>query len=434
MKIAYISHILNIHDYRFLKKLSESQHRVWLITHYRGKQLPTNIRNLPNVEIIHGYFRSKWNPRRYMDRQALRLLAGHLLWRAYLGVTKRSPLVQKCVASRDWSQSDRWMIRMHAASGLRPYQCYHHLVGVLRHINPDLVHAGWVPADGLITALAGFHPFLLMPWGSDILLEPVKSAQSMARTRYTLGKADMITCDCESVKKRVIELSGYPAEKIVVIPRGVDLSLFNPKCRGNSVRQKLGWEGKKVLIMTRALAPGYGIEFFLQALPNVIKQEPNARALLIGSGPLDSKLHDMATRLGLSNDVYFTGFIPNEQLPQYLNAADVYVSTSLSDGTSLSLLEAMACGLPVVVADVPSYFEWVQEGANGFIVPRRDPDAVAERILLLLKNADLAKRMGNRSLAIAEERANWQKNFAKIEQIYFDLIAQNRKGFIPAVL
>jgi len=424
VKIAYVSHVLSVHDYRFLKKLSESQHCVWLITYYSGRELPANILNLPNITIIHRYLHSKWNPRRYMDRRALRLLPYHVASRTFVGAVKRSRLLQKWVAYNDWPQSRRRILRMHSASSLGALQFYDHIARVLCSIKPDIVHAGWVQMDGLLTALADFHPFLLMPWGSDILLDPGESAEIMAVTQYTLTKADMITCDCESVKTRIIEISGVPPEGIVVIPWGIDLSLFNPSYDGNCVRKKLGWSGKKVLIMTRSLAPVYGVEFFLQALPYIIAREPDTRALVLGSGPLDAQLRDAATKLGLSNHVHFAGFILNDQLPQYLNAADIYVSTSLSDGTSLSLLEAMACALPVIVTDVPSNSEWVQEGSNGFIVPRGDPVAVAEKTLVLMKDVALAKRMGHSNLAIARARADWEKNFAKFELMYLDLAAR----------
>lgn len=111
-------------------------------------------------------------------------------------------------------------------------------------------------------------------------------------------------------------------------------------------------------------------------------------------------------------------------MPAYLNASDLYVSSSLSDGTSLSLLEAMACGLPVVVTDVPAILEWVADGENGLVVPRQSIEELAEAIVHLLENEDLAIEMGNKNLVIAKERADWNKNFQKLVQIYEKLLTK----------
>ena len=122
--------------------------------------------------------------------------------------------------------------------------------------------------------------------------------------------------------------------------------------------------------------------------------------------------------MNLSNFIKFIGKIPIEEMPDYLNAADVYVSTSLSDGTSLSLLEAMACALPVVVTEIPSNKEWVIDGYNGFLVPPKKPGEVSKRVLTLLKNSNTREDMGQKNLAIAKDKADWNKNVDKLEGIY----------------
>lgn len=108
-------------------------------------------------------------------------------------------------------------------------------------------------------------------------------------------------------------------------------------------------------------------------------------------------------------------------MPDYLNAADVYVSTSLSDGTSLSLLEAMACALPVVVTEIPSNKEWVINGQNGFLAPPKNPNEVSKRVLTVLKNSNIREEMGQRNLSIAKDKADWIKNVDKLERIYESL-------------
>ena len=293
---------------------------------------------------------------------------------------------------------------------------------IIKKIKPDIIHAGWIPSHGFLTAVSGFHPFLLMPWGSDILIKPKLSRISRIATKFTIKKANMLTCDAEFVKQEIIELSGYPAEKIIVSPQGIDLKKFNhEKTDGSKIRIKLGWQDKKILIMTRNFEPIYGIKYFLRAIPDIIEEISDVRIILCGDGSLGTEIKGYVRKNELIKYVHFAGFIKNEDLPNYLAAADVYVSSSLSDGTSLSLLEAMACGLPVVVTDVPANMEWVEDGKNGFVVPRRNAEKLKEKIVYLLQDERILNQFSKRNIEIARERANWDKNFEKLEWMYQQL-------------
>ncbi len=125
---------------------------------------------------------------------------------------------------------------------------------------------------------------------------------------------------------------------------------------------------------------------------------------------------------GLEGVVRFVGAVAPEQMPAWLRAADVYVSNSWSDGASLSLLEAMACGLPAVVTDVPALLEWVSDGVNGLVVRRGDSLGLADAILRLLADEPLRRRMGQQNAAIAAARADWTANFQRLEAIYQQLV------------
>jgi len=290
---------------------------------------------------------------------------------------------------------------------------------ILKQIKPDILHAGFVQKDGFPSALTGYHPLLLMPWGSDILVHPKKSFLIKMLTKFILRRADMITCDAEFVKREIIRISGYPEDKIVVFPWGIDLKKFNPDFEnGFDTRKRLGWEDKKILIMTRPFKPVYGIGYFLNSLTKVVKEVPDVRILLCGDGPLKDEFVEFVRKHSLDDYVFFAGLIPNDELPKYYNAAVMYVSTSLSDGTSLSLLEAMACGLPAIVTDVPAIMEWVVDGENGFVVPRKDSKILAEKLIRLLQDETMQKDVARKNIKIAKERADWDKNFEKLVGIY----------------
>jgi len=369
MKIAYLSRGNSVYDRRFLEKMVERGHEPYFISYYPCERVAVN-----GVKSFHFDYTSMHYFRRFLSLQTAL-----------------------------------------------------HLKKLLNQIQPDVLHTGWVQDHGFIGALSGFRPTLSMPFGSDILINPDLSRSFRWITRFTLRRADMITCDCELVKNKIIELSGYPTEKIIVFPWGVDLNVFRPLNGTSRVRERLGWKDKKILIMTRSFAiPLYGHEYFINALPVILREVPDGRVILVGSGQLLDQYSARVIKMGLQDKVYFAGWVDEVQMSEYLNAADIYVTTSLSDGTSCSLLEAMACGLPVVVSDAPSYYEWVEDGINGFIVPRKNSDYLAERLIQILADRSLRERMGKENLKIAQKRADWGKNFDILEEIYKELTCRSK--------
>jgi len=298
------------------------------------------------------------------------------------------------------------------------FQVGYHLKVLLDKLQPDILHTNFIQYEGFCGALSGFRPVISTPWGSDILINPELSYFDRLVTKYTLKKADMVACDCELMKRIIMKLSGIPEQMVEVFPFGVDLNVFSPSSSGKEIREKFNWQNKKILLMNRNFREIYGIEYFLDALPSVCKRCPDVRVFLIGDGLDKGRYLKRIEELGLSNIVYFTGFIEYREMPQYLNASDIYISTALSDGTPVSLLEAFACRLPVVVSDVPAIFEWVKDGINGFIVPRKNSTAVSDAILNLLEDNNLRETFADINLNIAREKADWDKNYEKLDNIY----------------
>ena len=324
----------------------------------------------------------------------------------------------------------RWLLKKfprvlrYPVFAVEAFKDYFLLKKILRETKPDILQGTHVQSMGFLCALTGYHPFLLAPYGSDVLVNPQQKKLFRWIAKYTLKKADAILCNSESMKTAVLNLVDYPAERIVAFPWGIYHDQFNPEIDGSEIRKKLGWEDKKILIMTRYFTWVYGIEYFLESLPVIIKSIPETRIIMCGSGPLGEKFRGYVKETGLSDYVHFAGRVPNAELPRYLAAADVYVSSSLSDGTSIALIEAMATGLPVVVTDVDSNFEWIIDGVNGFIVPKRDSRIIAEKIIELLQNEGLRKKFGAENVRIARERGNWDTNYERAEAIYKDLMNQ----------
>jgi glycosyltransferase involved in cell wall biosynthesis len=292
---------------------------------------------------------------------------------------------------------------------------------IIHKVKPDVIHSGFLQSYGFYAALVNHHPLLSMPWGSDVLVYP-KSPLYGWITRFTLSRADMITCDCRRMKSEILRLVDFPEVRIVVFPWGIDLAKFNPLKIDPEIREQLGWEDNLVVIHDRMFEKIYGPEYLVDAIPGIVKEIPEARFLFCGTGPLERKMKKEIARLGLSSYVHFAEFVKNEDLSKYLNSADLYVSCSLSDGSSISLLEAMGCGLPVIVTDLPANSEWITDGRNGLVVPLRNSQVLAQKIVELLKDTARREQFGLRNLEIAREKIDWERNLGILEKIYEHLV------------
>ncbi len=294
-------------------------------------------------------------------------------------------------------------------------------------IKPDLLHSHYVLDYGSYGAFSSFHPFVLSAWGTDVLVVPKKSRILKALTEYALKKADLITCDGENSRSAMIDL-GIDGKKIELISHGIDTREFQPEKRDSEIRKDLGLSECRVVISIRNLMPIYDVGSLIHAVPLILKRIPDVIFLIGGEGRERYSLTKLAETLGVSGSVIFTGSIPHEKLPGYLASSDVYVSTSLSDGgVAVSTLEAMACGLAVVTTDVGDVRSWIKDGENGFVVPTRSPERLAEKIIYLLENTDDLKRFGATNRSIVEERADYRTEMEKMERIYEILAAGHGK-------
>jgi L-malate glycosyltransferase len=288
----------------------------------------------------------------------------------------------------------------------------------LQEIQPDIVHAGPIQSCALMTALAGFQPLLAMSWGSDVLVDADRDDFWNWMTRYALGHASMLASDCTQVSERVKALVGFDSTHIVQFPWGVDLETFHPGPDTLDLCQLNGWQHGPILICTRSWEPSYGLRFLLEAFRIARVVEPGLCMVLVGDGSQRPEIEAFVSTHHLESCVLMAGGASPELLPAYFRAADIYVSCAANDGSSISLLEAMATGLPAIVTDRASNREWVGD-ANGRLAAFGDATAIAAAIVNLaaLSTAE-RRRLGACSRALTEQRANWKVNFKNLLVAY----------------
>lgn len=292
----------------------------------------------------------------------------------------------------------------------------------IRRLNPDLVHVHYINEAALFALLTGFRPLVITAYGSDVLIAPRRSRVIRDMVRYVLQRADLVTCTGEYVKGTLIDLGVAPS-KVDIIYMGTDVQQFRPQAVDLELREKLRLLDSPTVISLRRLEPVYDVSTLVNAVPLVLERCPAVKFVIAGSGSEEEKLKGMAKSLGVLDSLRFTGQITAEEVPRYLASADIYASTSLSDGgLSASTAEAMACGLPVVITDVADNRRWVQDEVTGFVVPPQDPNALATRIIHLVEHRGERERIGNNGRQVVVERDNWHTEMAKMEQIYQQLV------------
>lgn len=287
----------------------------------------------------------------------------------------------------------------------------------VKGLKPDVLHGHYVTTYGFYAARSGYKPLLITPWGSDILVSPKKSAVFRRVAKFVLKRADLVTTDSMALKRGLLEL-GCEEEKIVYFPWGVEFDRFFPPDSREAIRKELGLPDGIVVICNRWLRPVYGVEHLIKAIPVVLDAAPSTTFVIGGDGELRSRLEALVEELDIQRSVKMVGSIPHEHMPRYLQSADIYVSPSLSDSTSVALLEAMACGLAPVVTDVEANLEWVRNEINGLVVPRGDEGALAAALIKVIKDESMRRRFAEKSYEIARSRANWFDNMKVLESIY----------------
>lgn len=349
MKIIYFSFDYTPHDHRFLTALSTSEHQVYYVRLQRGPR-QTEDRPVPaNVQIV------QW-----------------------AGGTK--PF--------EWRDLPRLALDFRRLT---------------RQIKPDLIHAGPIQTCAFIAVLSGFRPILTMSWGFDLMRDVRRSKLWEWVTRYTLKRSTFFTSDANVTRDLAVHYGMDPA-KTVVFPWGVDLAHFTPKNEAQATGHTF------TIFCNRSWEPIYGVDVLAKAFVTVARQREDVRLLLLGGGSQAGVIRQILNSGGVLDRVFFPGQIRNTDLPRWYHMADLYVSPSHVDGSSVSLMEALACGLPCLVSDIPANREWVREGENGWLFADGNAAELAGKILRAIEQYEQLPAMGQLARATAEQKANWAVN------------------------
>jgi glycosyltransferase involved in cell wall biosynthesis len=373
MKILYFSRNYTPHDFRFLNSLSKTEHEIFYL------KLESNQRQMEDRPVPENVQQILW-------------AGGQREFR--------------------WGDLPRLVLD------------FRHVV---KRIKPDIVHAGPIQTCAFIAVLSGFRPILTKSWGYDLVKDAESSWWMKRITYYVLRNSAFFTSDANVTRDKAVSFGMNP-ENIVVFPWGVNIERFHPEKaeagmqNAESRKKKLSASSKKskeiTLFCNRTWEPIYGVDVLAKAFVKVASMNPDVNLILLGGGSQGANIRKILMNGGVMERVHFGGQVGQRDLPRWYHMADIYISPSHVDGSSVSLLEALACGMPCLVSDIPGNREWVEEGVNGWLFRDGDADDLAEKIQLAIKSRRSWGRIGKAARMVAEERADWKKNFGKLLETY----------------
>ncbi len=277
-----------------------------------------------------------------------------------------------------------------------------------RRIKPDWVHGHYVTGYGLWAAVCGHRPMALTAWGSDILVTPRESRVMSALVGWSLRRADLITADSQDVIDEIRRYS--PTAPCRQILWGADTDKFAP-----AVHTPPGFD----VLSLRSWEANYNIDTIVEGYAAFVAQRPQlaSRLQLLGGGPDEAKLRAQVASLGLNDRVVFHGRVNDAGMVAALHASRVSVSIPTSDATSVSVLESMACGLPIVASDLPANRQWLS-AEGGVLIGPRDAQALARTLAAWSDSPEQLAQMGAHNRALIEQQAARRSQMDAMSALY----------------
>ncbi|RPI28523.1 MAG: glycosyltransferase family 1 protein [Chloroflexota bacterium] len=295
---------------------------------------------------------------------------------------------------------------------------------LVQAIQPNLLHAFGVASSGWLGAGANFHPFMVTAHGSDLLLFNQRSWLYQRSTRFALRKADYLICVSKGLAEKARQL-GVDNDRIEVVYLGVDTRVFHPASDPEAVRQRLGFTAGPKILSIRAMNDTYRPLDIARSIPGVCKQFPMAQFVIFTYNQdveifrqFKTIIHEQQVEQAVR---YVDRLADDYTIAQYYQACDLAISVPESDGTPISVLEAMACGKAVIASDLPTLLDWASDGQEAIFVPVGDVEAIEKAIVQLLGDSELRERMGQNALKVVSQRADRRIWMKRSEEIYHQL-------------
>lgn len=281
----------------------------------------------------------------------------------------------------------------------------------------DVIHVQWPIPNGLgalfLKKIYGI-PYINTVHGEEVHLS--RRYHMLFALRWLVNNSSKTITNSTATRKFCLE-AGLDSEKIDVIPFGVDTDFFRPL---NVYKDENIFQ----ILSVGYLIERKGFEYLIKAMPHVLKEYKQVRLKIVGSGPLESNLKELIYELDLGDEVEIVKNVTDEELLMLYNSADLFVLPSIVDsegnteGLGVVLLEAMACGIPVVGSDVGGIADIIQNESIGFLVPEKDIFELSKEIIKLIEDTELLEKMGLNGYKLVKAKFNWNKIAENYQKVY----------------
>jgi len=309
------------------------------------------------------------------------------------------------------------------------------LAEIIPVVKPDVLHAHSPSLNALAALRAGKKfgipvVYEVRAFWEDAAVDHGTSTENGLRYKltraletYALKRADAVTTICEGLRKDIVA-RGIAADKVTVIPNAVDLDKFSMGGSADQqLKEKLGLAGSRLIGFIGSFYAYEGLDVLLRAVPLLAAQMPDLRVLLVGGGPQDAQLRQLAKELHIEDKVVFTGRVPHDQVNKYYDLLDVLVYPRLSMRltdlvTPLKPLEAMAQGRILAASDVGGHLELIADGKTGVLFRADDPASLAQKVGALLESQQKWPALRQAGRDYVETERNWPVSVARYKKIY----------------
>lgn len=284
---------------------------------------------------------------------------------------------------------------------------------IIKEVKPDLVNAHYLTSYGFLGSIIKDRPLVVSTWGSDILVAPKKNIVYKKLTQFVLKRCNLVTSDSNFMSEEIVKL-GYDKNKVLTAPMGIDPSKFYIDKKNNN--------NNRTFLSMRTLCPNSNIDIILKAFKELLQEEKEIKLILTNSGEDEEKVLKLIKDLNLEEYIEFLGFVDRDKVEELLKNCKIYLSIPNSDSTSVTLLEAMACGAFPIVSDLPANREWIEDNKNGFILKDNSVEELKQLMKKALNDNDLFEKVKERNESIIKSRAIWNDNMNFIENNFKKLI------------
>jgi len=288
---------------------------------------------------------------------------------------------------------------------------------IIKHFQPDILHAHYATSYGLVGALTNFHPFIISSWGTDVMKFPHKNFVAKSILSFNYRMADLLCATSNTIAEFIGQVSNKP---VSVIPFGIDSEKFRPQ-KVNSLFS----DEEFVLGSIKPLESIYNVNILIRAYSHLHEKYPQLRLLIVGEGTAEKSLRELCDSLAIASKVTFTGRIPFNEISRYYNMLNVLVNISEYESFGVSVIEAMACGKPVIVSNVGGLKEIVCDNSVGLKVDVGSVEQTVEAIEKLVSDKTLYNEISKKSREYAVEHYNWDHNINQMIFAYESLIMQH---------